>query len=46
MAANLDGKEVRAQHAFLATAKKQSWLAAGNSVHVRNLKVSGEAAAK
>jgi len=42
MAANLDGKEVRAQHEFLATAKQRSWLAAGKSVHVRNLKVSGE----
>ena len=46
MAANLDGKEVRAQHEFLATPKKQSWLAAGKSVHVRNLKVSGETEAK
>jgi hypothetical protein len=42
MAANLDGKEVRAQHEFLATAKQRSWLAAGKSVHVRNLKISGE----
>lgn len=42
MAANLDGKEVRAQHEFLATAKARSWLAAGKSVHVRNLKISGE----
>ena len=46
MAANLDGKEVRAQHAFLATAKQRSWLAAGKSVHVRNLKISGEMAKK
>lgn len=45
MAANLDGKEVRAQHAFLATVKQRSWLAAGKSVHVRNLKISGEKAA-
>lgn len=42
MAANLDGKEVRAQHEFLATAKQRSWLAAGKSVHIRNLKISGE----
>ena len=42
MAANLDGKEVRAQHEFLATPKQRSWLAAGKSVHVRNLKISGE----
>jgi hypothetical protein len=45
MAANLDGKEVRAQHEYLATPKVRSWLAAGKSVHVRNLKVSGETAA-
>ncbi|MDB6006714.1 MAG: hypothetical protein JWR15_3701 [Prosthecobacter sp.] len=43
MAANLDGKELRAQHAFFATPKNQSWLAAGKSVKVRNLKISGEA---
>lgn len=42
MAANLDGKELRAQHAFFATPKVQSWLAAGKSVKVRNLKISGE----
>jgi len=46
MAANLDGKEVRAQHPFLATPKARSWLAAGKSVHVRNLKISGEPTAK
>jgi hypothetical protein len=45
MAANLDGKEVRAQHEFLATLKKQSWLAAGKSVHVRNLQICGQTAA-
>jgi hypothetical protein len=45
MAANLDGKELRAQHPFLATAKVRSWLAAGKSVHVRNLKITGESAA-
>ena len=42
MAANLDGQELKAQHAFLATPKAQSWLAAGKSVKVRNLKISGE----
>ena len=44
MAANLDGKDLRAQHPFLATPKARSWLAAGKSVHIRNLKISGEAA--
>jgi hypothetical protein len=42
IAANLDGKELRAQHAFFATPKSRSWLAAGKSVKVRNLKISGE----
>jgi hypothetical protein len=42
MAANLDGKELRAQHTFLATPKARSWLAAGKSVLVRNLRISGE----
>lgn len=42
MAANLDGKELRAQHPFFATPKSRSWLAAGKSVKVRNLKISGE----
>ncbi|MCB1277959.1 hypothetical protein [Prosthecobacter sp.] len=42
MAANLDGSELRAEHAFLATPKARSWLAAGKSVKVRNLKISGE----
>lgn len=46
MAARLDGKELRAQHAFLATPKSRSWLAAGQNVKVRNLKISGEAAPK
>ena len=41
MAARLDGTELRAQHAFLATAKSRSWLAASQSVKVRNLKISG-----
>ena len=43
MAAILDGKELRAEHPFLATPKARSWLAAGKSVKVRNLKISGEA---
>ncbi len=43
MAARLDGSELRAQHAYLATAKSRSWLAASQSVKVRNLKISGEA---
>ena len=42
MAARLDGRELRAQHAFLATAKARSWLAATQTVKVRNLKISGE----
>ena len=42
MAARLDGKELKAQHAFLATAKGRSWLAASQTVKVRNLKISGE----
>jgi len=41
MAACLGGAEIRAQHAFLATAKSRSWLAASQSVKVRNLKISG-----
>lgn len=43
MAANLDGQELKAQHPYLATPKARSWLAAGKSVKVRNLKISGEA---
>jgi hypothetical protein len=42
MAANLDGRELRARHDYLATPKSRSWLAAGKSVKVRNLKISGE----
>ena len=42
MAARLDGRELRAQHAYFATPKSRSWLAAGKSVKVRNLKISGE----
>ena len=44
MAARLDGRELRAQHSFLATEKARSWLAASHSVKVRNLKISGESA--
>jgi hypothetical protein len=42
MAARLDDAEIRAQHAYLGTVKVQSWLAAAESVKVRNLKISGE----
>jgi hypothetical protein len=42
MAARLDGKELSAQHAFLAAPKARSWLAATQTVKVRNLKISGE----
>ncbi len=42
MAANLDGLELKAQHSYFATPKARSWLAAGKSVKVRNLKISGE----
>ncbi|MFA6542950.1 MAG: hypothetical protein WCS99_00895 [Limisphaerales bacterium] len=42
MAASLDGHELRAKHSFLATPKSRSWLAAGKSVKVRNLKISGQ----
>ncbi len=41
MAARLDNTELHAQHAFLATAKARSWLAASQTVKVRNLKISG-----
>ncbi len=44
MAARLDGKELRAQHAYLATPKSRSWLAVGKAAKVRNLKISGEQA--
>jgi hypothetical protein len=42
MAARLDGRELRAQHSFLATEKVRSWLAASHLVKVRNLKIRGE----
>ena len=42
MAANLDGKELKAQHTHFATPKSRSWLG-GRNVNVRNLTISGEA---
>lgn len=42
MAASLDGKELSAEHEFLATPKSRSWLAASDSVRVRNLRISGK----
>jgi hypothetical protein len=44
MAARLDGKELRAEHAFLATPKTRSWLAANQTVKVRNLTIRGRTA--
>ena len=44
MAARLDEQELRAQHAFLATPKARSWLAANPTVKVRNLTIRGETA--
>jgi len=41
MAASLNGKELSTQHPYLATAKKRSWLAAGDGVKIRNLRISG-----
>ena len=41
IAANLDGHELSAQHDFLTTPKSRSWIAAGKSVKIRNLKISG-----
>jgi hypothetical protein len=42
MAANLDGHELRAQHAFLATPKARSWIAVGkSSAQIRGLKING-----
>jgi hypothetical protein len=45
MAARLDGTELRAQHAFLATPKARSWIAASQTVKVRHLKITGTPAA-
>jgi hypothetical protein len=44
MAARLDEKELRAQHPFLATPKARSWIAANQTVKVRNLTIRGETA--
>ena len=44
MAARLDGRELRAQHSFLATEKVRSWLAASHLVKVRKLKIRGQTA--
>ena len=41
MAASLNGEELRAQHAYLTKAKARSWLAAGDGLRVRHLKISG-----
>lgn len=41
MAASLNGKEIRAQHPYLATPKARSWLAVAKAVKVRELKISG-----
>lgn len=41
MAASLNGKELSAEHPYLASAKKRSWLAAGDGVKIRNLRISG-----
>lgn len=41
MAASLDGKELRGQHAYLATKKSRSWIAAGKSAKIRHVKISG-----
>jgi len=42
MAANLDGRELRAQHVFLATPKARSWIAVGKShAQIRGLKING-----
>lgn len=41
MAASLNGKELTAERPYLATVKKRSWLAAGDGVKIRNLRISG-----
>ncbi len=41
MAARLNGKVLGAQHPYLATPKSRSWIAAGKSVQIRNLRISG-----
>ena len=41
MAANLDGVELKAKHAFIATEKERSWLAGTKSADVKNLTING-----
>ena len=41
LAARLDGRELRAQHPYLATPKARSWLAVGKAAKVRALTISG-----
>jgi hypothetical protein len=42
MAANLDGHELRAQHAYLATPKTRSWIVVGKAhAEIRGLKITG-----
>jgi len=40
MAARLDGVELKAEHPYLATPKVRWWFAAGDSVQIRNVRVS------
>ncbi len=42
MACNIDGQELKAQHAYLATPKKRSWLAGSKTADVKNLTINGE----
>jgi hypothetical protein len=42
MACNIDGQELKAQHAYFATAKKRSWLAGSKTADVKNLTINGE----
>ena len=40
MAARLDGVELQAEHPYLATRKVRWWFAAGDSVQIRNVRVT------
>ncbi len=40
MAARLDGVELKAEHPYLATPKMRWWFAAGDSVQIRNVRVT------
>jgi len=40
MAARLDGVELKAEHPYLATPKVRWWFAAGDSVQIRNVRVT------